>query len=156
MKTMVSSNRKAGAPRSAFTLPEVLVAVALIAVSSLALFSGFRQSFNVVETNRENLRATQILQEKTEMIRLYNWDQVTNGGYIPTSFSDFFDPTAATNSSGVTYTGTVIVTNAPITETYSADLRLVNISVSWTSGGIAHTREMTTLVSRYGLQNYIY
>ena len=153
---MVSSNRKAGAPRSAFTLPEVLVAAALIAVSSLALFSGFRQSFNVVEANRENLRATQILQEKTEMIRLYNWNQVTNGGYIPTSFSEAFDPTAATNSSGVTYTGTVIVTNAPIAETYSADLRLVNISVSWTSGGIAHTREMTTLVSRYGLQNYIY
>jgi type II secretory pathway pseudopilin PulG len=152
LKTRTQTKTSAGA----FTLPEVLVAAGLIAVSSLALFAGFRQSFNVVEANRENLRATQILQEKTEMIRLYNWNQVTNGGYIPTSFSDAFDPTAGTNTSGVTYTGTVIVTNAPITQTYSNDMRLVNISVSWTSGGVAHTREMTTLISRYGLQNYIY
>ena len=140
----------------AFTLPEVLVAAVLIAVSSLALFSGFGQSFSVVEANRENLRATQLLQEKMEMIRLYSWAQVTNAGFIPASFSEAFDPTAGTNNSGITYTGTVIVTNAPIAETYSNDMRLVNISVSWTNGAVAHTREMTTLVSRYGLQNYIY
>jgi len=152
MKIATQTKTRAGA----FTLPEVLIAAALIGISSLALFTGFRQSFNVIEANRENLRATQILQEKMELIRLYTWDQVTNAGFIPATFTDTFDPTGGTNTDGVTYTGTVIVTNAPITETYSNDLRLVNISLSWTNGSTAHTREMTTLVSHYGLQNYIY
>src|SRR5712664_3238219 len=135
MKITIQTKTRAGA----FTLPEVLVAAGLIGFSGLALFTGFQQSFNLVESDRENLRATQILQEKMEMIRLYSWDQVTNSGFIPSSFSEAFDPTAATNSSGVTYAGTVIVTNAPITETYSADMRLVNISLSWTNAGTAHT-----------------
>jgi type II secretory pathway pseudopilin PulG len=141
----------------AFTLPEVLIAAGLIGLSGLALFAGFRQSFNLIQTDRENLRATQILQEKMEIIRLYSWAQVTNAGFIPSTFTDTFNPTGGTTNSGVTYTGTVIVTNAPITQTYSNDLRLVNISLSWTNGvGTPHTREMTTLVARYGLQNYIY
>jgi type II secretory pathway pseudopilin PulG len=152
LKITIQTKTRAGA----FTLPEVLIAAALIGFSALALFAGFRQSFNVVESNRENLRATQVLQGKMEMIRLYSWDQVTNGGFIPATFSDAFDPAAGTNNPGVTYTGTVIVTNAPISETYSNDLRLVNISVSWTNGSMTHTREMTSLISRYGLQNYIY
>jgi len=153
MKITIQTKTRAGA----FTLPEVLIATALIGFSSLALFAGFQQSFNLVETHRENLRATQILQEKMEVVRLYSWAQVTNAGFIPSTFTDTFDPTAGTNNSGVTYTGAVIVTNAPITETYSNDLRLVNVSVSWTNGvGTAHTREMTTMVAHYGLQNYIY
>lgn len=153
MKITVQTKTCAGA----FTLPEVLIAAGLVGFTGLALFVGFRQSFNLVEADRENLRATQILQEKMEMIRLYSWDQVTNAGYIPTTFTDTFDPTAGTNNTGVTYTGTVIVTNAPIGATYSNDLRLVNIRLSWTNtGGTAHTREMTTFVSHYGLQNYIY
>ena len=153
MKITIQTKTRAGA----FTLPEVLVAAGLIGFSGLALFTGFQQSFNLVESDRENLRATQILQEKMEMIRMYSWDQVTNNGFIPSTFTDTFDPTAATNFSGVTYTGTVIVTNAPISETYSNELRLVNVSLSWTNGlGTPHTREMTTLVAHYGLQNYIY
>jgi prepilin-type N-terminal cleavage/methylation domain-containing protein len=139
-----------------FTLVEVLIGMAVIAVGILSLMFGFRQSFAVVQVNRENLRATQILQEKTEMLRLYTWDQVTNGAFIPTNFSSSFNPAAGTNNTGVSYSGTVTVTNAPITETYSTDLRQVTISLTWTNGGEGHTRSMVTFISRYGLQNYIY
>jgi prepilin-type N-terminal cleavage/methylation domain-containing protein len=138
----------------AFTLVEVLVGMAVITVGILSISFGFRQSLAVVQVNRENLRATQILQEKMEMIRLYTWDQVTNGGYIPTNFSSTFDPAAGTNN-GATYAGRVTVTNAPITETYSADMRQVTISVTWTNGGQGHTRSSFSFISRYGLQNYI-
>jgi uncharacterized protein (TIGR02598 family) len=151
----LNSVRCGAAP--AFTLVEVLVAVAVLGVVMLALLAAFRQSFGLVDDLRENLRATQILQEKMEMIRLYNWDQITNSGYIPAGFTEAFDPTAGTNTDGVNYTGTVIVTNAPLAESYAADLRLVMVNLNWTSDdGVAHVRDMTTLVSRYGLQNYIY
>ncbi|MDB6065921.1 MAG: hypothetical protein JWR26_2129 [Pedosphaera sp.] len=152
MKIRLNSKPDAGA----FTLAEVCVAVAMIGVMMIALFSGFRQSFKLVGANRENLRATQILQEKMELIRLYNWDQVTNTGYIPQHFSATFDPTVATNIEGAVYTGSVTLTNAPMTETYSTNMRIVILNLSWTSSGVVHSRSMTTFISRYGLQNYIY
>ncbi len=155
MKIAAKTRPAAGA----FTLAEVLVGVAVIGVLMLALFAGFRQSFQVVVANRENLRATQLLQEKMELIRLYNWTQVTNSGYVPTTFSEAFDPSATastnTNYNGVTYYGTVVLTNMPTAETYATNMRMVSITLNWTNGQ-AHTRNMTTFISRYGLQNYIY
>jgi len=41
-------------------------------------------------------------------------------------------------------------------ESYAADHKLVTVSLNWPSGGIQHQRQMTTLVSRYGLHNYYY
>jgi len=139
----------------AFTLVEVMVTVAIVGVSFLSLYSGIGMGFAVVNLARENLRATQVLQEKMETFRLYNWDQINSSGFIPPTFAEPFYPKSATNS-GIVYNGTVVVTNAPITESYSNDLRLVILTVNWTSGNLTRQREMRTYVSRYGLQNYIY
>jgi hypothetical protein len=54
------------------------------------------------------------------------------------------------------YTGTVLVTNAPLTETYANDLRMIQIQVSWPSGKVIRQRQMTTFVSQYGMQKYLY
>src|SRR5437868_2374817 len=136
-----------------FSFTEVLVAVAITAMMFLTLYAGFSSGFAVLQLSRENLRATQILQEKMETIRLYNWDQLTTPTFIPTNFVDTFYP-GTQSTVGITYTGTVTISTAPLTESYSNDLRLITVNVQWLSGRVIRRRDMNTLVSRNGLQNY--
>ena len=137
---------------------EVLVSVALAGTLIVSLYAGFSGGFAVVQLARENLRGTQILQEKMETIRLYTWAQINTPGFIPETFTDFFYATSTNlEAAGMVYTGTVAIATAPFpTEDYAADLKTVTVRVNWTSGGIVRNREMTTYISRYGLQNYIY
>jgi prepilin-type N-terminal cleavage/methylation domain-containing protein len=157
MRINISIERRTELSRQAFTLVEVMIAVLVIGLMFVTLYLGFTQGFGVIQLARENLRATQILQEKMETIRLYTWEQVTNNGFILPQFTADFYP-AGTNGAGVgfKYEGELIITNAPVAESYSNDLRLVTVKVKWTSGKVERKREMRTMVSRYGLHNYIY
>ena len=141
--------------RAAFSFVEVLVGAAISGIMFLTLYAGFSSGFAVLQLSRENLRGTQILQEKLETIRLYNWDQLTNPSFIPPNFVDTFYP-GTQSTSGITYTGKVTIAAAPISESYSNDLRLITVQVEWVSAKVLRKRDMSTLVSRYGLQNYIY
>jgi type II secretory pathway pseudopilin PulG len=155
---MERKNKRTGRRRvSAFTLTEVLVGVAVSGIMLISILVCITNGFASVQVNREDSRATRILLEKMEMIRLYNWSQITGNDpntYVPASFTAPLYPDSASGS--LLYTGTVSITNAPITETYASDLRLVTIGVTWTSRNVAHTRSMMTYVSKYGLQNHIY
>lgn len=144
--------------RSAFTLVEVMVGVGVMAIMTLGLYGGLTFAFSEMRLARENVRATQILQEKMEVVRLYNWDQLVNEpGYVPTSFTESFYANNPTNVSGnFVYSGSVLVTNTSLTENYAGDLRKVQIQVSWKSGKVMRNRSMTTFVSQYGLQKYVY
>jgi prepilin-type N-terminal cleavage/methylation domain-containing protein len=140
---------------AAFSLVEVMVAVSIGGIVFVSLYAGFSSGFAVIQLARENLRGAQILQEKMETIRLYTWDQINKEGFIPTNFTDVFY-VGTQSASGLTYTGTVHIANAPLTETYSNDLKLVTVEVTWSSAEILRKRRMESLISRYGLQNYIY
>jgi prepilin-type N-terminal cleavage/methylation domain-containing protein len=147
--------------QSGYTLVEVIVAVSLLGFMIVSLFAGFSTGFAVLRIARENMRATQILEERMEVLRLIKWDDVNSPGFIPTNFiAPFYPPDSsdATNStaSGIAYTGTVSVINAPIAETYAKNMRAIQINLTWTSGNITRSRQMTSYVSRYGLQNYVY
>ncbi len=141
-----------------FSLVELMVTMALLGISILALHNGMLCSTMIVESARENLRANQILAEKMETIRLYTFDQIINVGFIPATFTAFYQPATngGTNGSGFTYQGAISMGSVPTTASYSNDLRLVTASVTWTSGRMSHTRNVETLVSRNGLQTYIY
>jgi type II secretory pathway pseudopilin PulG len=152
-------NRPA-ASNAAFTLIEIMVAAALAGLMFMVGMTAFSSAFRIVALDRENSRALEVLLEKTEVVRLYNWYQITGtdtNTFIPTTFTAPFYPSAG--NGGFTYSGTVTITNAPITETYKGDLRQVTVTVAWTSGtsgNLKRSRSMTTFVSRYGLQNYLY
>jgi len=69
----------------------------------------------------ENLRATQILEERMEVLRLIKWDDVAPG-FIPDSFTAPFVATDSTNSTSTAafaYTGTVSIAAAPFSESYA-------------------------------------
>jgi len=130
-----------------------MVAVFLVGMSVAAFYGAFVSGLGILRVTRENLRATQILEERMEVIRLIRWDDVAPG-FIPPTFTASH---AGTNTStGVVYQGTVTVTNAPISEKYAGDLRMIQVDLKWKSGNVWRTRQMTTFVSKYGLQNHIY
>jgi len=134
------------------------MAMVILGISVVALLSGVTSGMLTMQMAQENLRATQIMVERTETLRLYNWDQLTTPGFIQTSFTERYDPTS-TNSSGAgpIYTGTVAITNFPVsTYAYSAEMKQVTVSLNWTTSGINRTRSFTTYVARNGLQNYIF
>jgi len=112
-----------------------------------------------VQLARENLRATQILQEKMETMRVYNWDQINASGFVPTTFSEPFYAVDEDDNGGFNYTGSVLITNAPASlssTSYASDLRMVIIQVQWTVGEAVRRREARSLVSQYGLHSYVY
>jgi hypothetical protein len=151
MKTKSFNNRECGS-----TLAEVIVAVAILAVMGAAIIGSFSYGFFVMSMARENQRATQILLEKTETIRLYSWEQVMDGS-VPHSFTNYYDPQSA-GASGVAYYGTVQIVDFPFSTSYATNMRQVNITVNWTNAmrGISRTRSISTLTARYGMQNYVF
>jgi len=148
-----------GSRNHAFTLIEVMVSVGVMGVLLVSLYAGLTFGFAQVQVSREEERATQILSEKMEVVRLLSWDQLVNlPGYVPTTFTASYSVSNPTNApaGSLIYSGTVLVTNAPVSENYSNDLKMLQISLTWQSHGLAHNRTMTTFASRYGLQNYVY
>ncbi len=141
-----------------YSLTEVLVAVMILAIIGGAFYSALSFGFTVIDATREELRATQILTQKSEAIRLCNWDQLCNFSFI-----DTYDPLGTTNSAGTIYTGSVTIGNAvAITNatSYSPNIRQVTIDVYWTNFNqgkrIVQNRTFRTQVARYGIQNYIW
>src|SRR5207244_2048787 len=87
--------------QNGFTLIEVLIGMAIVGGLIITLYTGLAWGFRVIRLARENIRATQVMAEKMETIRLYNWDQVTSNGFIPSTFNVPYYPVGQTNGSGV-------------------------------------------------------
>jgi Tfp pilus assembly protein PilV len=154
MKIRISSSGRRGT-QAGFSLVEATVAMGVIGTVVVALFSAFTGGFMNVQMGRENLRATQIMLEKMETIRLYSWDQINTPNFIPPTFTASYDPNS-TNSPGLVYSGQVILTTAPINSSYSNDMKQVTVQLNWKTGNLDRTRQFTTYICRDGLQNYIY
>jgi prepilin-type N-terminal cleavage/methylation domain-containing protein len=142
-----------------FTLAEVLVAVAIMAIAFVSLYAGIFFCFGVTKSEREDLRATQVILHRMEGFRLFTWNQITNTALNPTTFTERYLPASGTNpASGLTYTGTVAVTSVTLDPpvTYTNQMKQITVTVNWSSGNVPHSRNMTTYVSKNGVQNYIF
>jgi prepilin-type N-terminal cleavage/methylation domain-containing protein len=141
---------------AAFTLIEVVITCAIIGVIFTGFYAAIASGFSLLGLTRENLRAGEILLDKTETLRLYSWGQINSNGFIPRSFTASFDPSGPVDGRGATYYGTVEIAAAPLTVNYATNLKLVTVSLTWTNASRPRTRSMETLVSESGLQTYIY
>jgi type II secretory pathway pseudopilin PulG len=156
MKINLSSPVPLGKKSAAFSLIEVVFGMAIIGTVVGAMVSGITNGTFTMRMARENLRATQILLEKVETIRLYDWDQINTANFIPTLFTNSYDPQVAAADRGLNYTGAVAISSCPVTSTYSTDMRMVTVSLGWQTGGLQRNRQFVTYISRNGLQEYIY
>ncbi len=139
------------------TLVELVIATGIISIAAAGIMGCFSFGFFSLQLARENQRATQIILEKVETIRLYSWDQVNTNGFIPPTFTDYYDPQARSNAWGVAYSGTLTITNVPFATSYSTNLRQLTVTLQWTTGRtVSHSRSLSTIIARDGLQNYVY
>ena len=154
------------------SLFEVCVGMGLMGIVIVSMYAVVSSGFGVVQMERENIRATQILVEKMDALRLYTWDQLTDPSFIPSTFTATFTPTNETNpnivaigtkpdngqTAEVIYNGAIAIAAGPADATYSNDMKTVTVSISWKSGavGMTRTRQFTTYVTKNGLQSYIY
>jgi len=148
---------------SALTLVEVMVATAILVICYVSLYGVMTFGASTARSSRQDLRATEIMEQKMEQIRLYNWLQVTNNvstGYMnPAPFKEYFNP-LYTNQDPV-YWCRVSITNVPTSfpASYQANMVRVRVVVLWTNYGhgafISHARTNDTYVARYGMQQYV-
>ena len=160
MKIWISAIQMSHQRKAGYTLAEVMVATAITATMVVSLFAGLSFGFARIETTREDLRATQILAQKLEAIRLCTWTELSN---CPTAFQENYNPLGTTNSStGVTYYGTMAITiptNIPNSVSYKNDMRLITVTLTWTNesgSSVVHTRQMQTEAASHGIHNYIW
>ena len=152
-----------------FSLIEVAVATAVILISFAGVFGVMTMGLSISQASRENLRATQIMLDKMEGVRLYSWQQLNDPTILVPGFTNWFYETnniglSTATGNGTLYTGIVSVASWPYTNvSYSSSMAQVTVTVNWTSAGSgwnsptkSHTRSMTTYVSEQGLQNYIF
>ena len=144
------------------SLPEAVIAVSLVGVMFISLYAGFTTGFGILRSARENIRATEILNEQTERIRLLNWSQVLDpANYLPSAFVQPFDPAdQSPNPSGPVFHGSIetdVPTDWP--EAYQNRGRLITVTLMWTnsegSTALVRRRQVQTCVARYGMQNYL-
>ncbi len=144
-----------GRKLAAFSLVEATIGMGVIGTVIGAMLAGITAGTFTMRLTRENLRATQIMLEKMEVIRLYNWDQVTTNFIAPT-FTNYYDPQSGPGSQGLQYSGTISISDAPITSSYSNEVRKITVRLDWQTGGLKRTRQFSSFIARHGLQNYIY
>jgi prepilin-type N-terminal cleavage/methylation domain-containing protein len=143
--------------KAAFTLIEVMIGVAILGIMFVSLYGGMSSGFAVTQLARENLRATQIMLERMEGIRLYNWEQVVYSNLVPRSFTAYYYPLATNGESmGLPYYGTVSIANAISGTSYADKMRVITVQLFWTNASVVRSRSMSTFISRAGIQNYVY
>ena len=142
-----------------FTLTEVIFSFAIFGIVFAALLTGLTWNVSTVQFARETVRATQIMEDKLDTIRLYSWEQITTPGFISNQFYVPFSPTNALSgpeASGIIYTGLITIATSPLTESYGTNIMRITIDLYWPSSPRVRHAQMSTFVSKYGLQGYIY
>ena len=145
---------------------EVLIGVAIMGIMMISLYAGMSSGFALTRSARENLRATQIMLERMEGLRLYTYNQLVYSNMIPTTFTTSYYPFATSGqSTGITYKASMVITNANLnpSATYGDRMRAIVVTVYWTNyygnrmtNMLVRSRTMTTYSARDGVQNYVY
>jgi prepilin-type N-terminal cleavage/methylation domain-containing protein len=141
---------------AAFSLVEVMVSSAILGIVATSLMAAFGNGFNIIKGTRLEQRATQILLEKAEVIRLFNWDQLTTPGVVPTHFSEPFFTIGLQTNNSVKYTGQLTISDPGLGNGYNSDVRLVTVDLYWTNDTRTIKRSISTYISRYGMQHYLF
>ena len=149
----LSTRRKRIAEGS--TILEAMAAMFLVMVLVLAVYGAISSGISTVRMARENLRATQILLDKLEAIRLYHWGQL-DPTFIPSTFVANYDVNSTSTNNGVLYHGTITIEPADVGTTYADTMKLVTVRLKWSTGHIQRNREVSTFICRSGLQNYMF
>ncbi len=156
---------RSGSGQAAYSLVELVVGAAIVGFVATSLYGAFAAGFCIIRSTRENLRATQIMVQKLEAVRLFTWSQVNDtNNYLTPVFVERYDPENPNkNQRGPQYTGYVqasLPAAGDLPEAYRTNMRTITVSLHWTNYNgakvMVHKRDMRTRVVRNGMQNYIW
>ena len=139
-------------------LMETLVAILISGIMLPALFTGLASGFSGIQGTRENLRATQIIVQRMEAVRLASYKTVQDAAAYPTNSTEYYSPSGQANGKGGTaYAITYNWTPGPLSlpPSYRTNMLLVTVTASWKSGNVQRTHSMQSYVARYGIQRYV-
>ena len=150
-----SAARARGDSASGFILIETIVATLLAGIMLPTLYAGLGAGFSLIQVTRENLRATQVIVERMESVRLVPYK--TLSAAYPTNVTEYYSPSGQTNGSGTVYAVTYNCVPAPssLPPAYRSNMMSVTVTASWKSGKVQRARSMQSYVARYGVQRYV-
>ena len=139
-------------PVQGFTLVEGLVSTMIVGIALVSIFAGITASFDRVRAARQSFRATQIMLEKMEAIRIMTWEQLNSNGFVPRTFTA---PYVTGTTNGLGFSGTCAIISATnVNAAYAADLRQINLTLK-ANWGTRRTWNMSSYYGRNGMQTYI-
>jgi hypothetical protein len=141
-----------------------MIGTGILGFVGASIFWGLTAGNQLIASSREDLRATQILLQKMEAIRLFTWNQVNSTNYLTSNFTEDYDPLGTTNrTAGAKYRCFVTAATpaaGELPEAYRTNMRTITVTLYWTnyigSRVVAHQREMQTRVACNGMQNYVW
>ena len=149
----------ARASAAAFTLLEGMVSLGVGGIALIALYAGFTYGFATIDVTRQDLRATEIIVQRLERVRLCSFNQVTNTSVNPLTSVEYYDPPDQTNGAGgIAYTVTFnasVPASGTLPDAYRTNMLLVTVGASWSSGNLQHSRSMQTYVAQNGIESYV-
>jgi type II secretory pathway pseudopilin PulG len=143
---------------AAFTMIETIVATLLAAIMLPTLYAGLGAGFSFVRATRENLRATQVILQRMEAVRLSPYTAIQDPAAYPTNVTEYYCPSSQTNGNGGTvYTVTYNCAPGPasLPPSYRSNVVLVTVTAGWKAGNVQCSRSMQSYVARYGIQRYV-
>jgi len=144
--------------RSAFTLIETIVATFVAAIVLPSIYAGLAAGFAMIQVTREDLRATQVILQRMEAIRLSSFQTIQNPAAYPTNQTAYYSESGKTNGhGGAAYTVTYNWAPGPasLPPSYRTNVVLVTVGATWKSGNVQRSRSMQTYVARYGIRRYV-
>ena len=152
-------------PEAGETFAKMLVGVAFVGVVVTLLYGAFSVGFPAIQSTRENLRASQIVMQKAEALRLFTWSQVCDTNPHPARlFVEPKDSPGVSGSSGsVQYAGygsAAVPATGELANASPRHLRTVTVTVCWTNSDgakpVVHRRDMQARLARNGTPKYIW
>jgi type II secretory pathway pseudopilin PulG len=136
---------------------ETIVAILIAGVMLPTLFTGLASAFSTVQATRENLRATQIIVQRMEAVRLASYKTLQDPGVYPTNSTEYYCPSGQTGGKGTAYTLQYNWAPGPssLPPSYRTNMLLITVTASWKSGSVQRTCSMQSYVARYGIQRYV-
>lgn len=150
MNASIKRMRSRAAARSkGFSLVEVLVVTAMLAMVSLSLIGVFAYGFKLVSKTKQVTMATQVAQVQVERLRNTDYDTIPVAPGVPTDLSATDFPFLFTAD------GTCFLGNAKETVSVAPGidekLKRLNVAITWNYQGQSMRKDIVTYIAKDGI-----
>lgn len=153
-----------------YSLIEANIATGMVGIFVATVMTMNANLLGLIKAGKETTSANQALQERVEQMRIANWVQITDAGYISTNLlntatgsavglpgvTETLTVTSATNSSlapaKITRSGTSVQVNSANTALQSERMVRVDVKLVWNGRDKRqHTRATCALIAKGGI-----